>query len=162
MRKVIITILLASILMISSVLVAFASYNYSEPPTNPIDWNFTSSKNYTIASKIDCIYTRGTNGFLGIGKKNSSATVKVKAFDFYWSYGAVGIQDADGTYYYNPGPTIQPETEYVKQQYASTTNAARFVRYEGETYQMNGLTWINHDYYFYNSQNCVTQHTYTP
>ena len=71
----------------------------------------------------------------------------------------VGIQDADGTYFYNPGPTIQAETEYIKQQFGTTTSAARFVRYEGETYQMNGSTMINVDYYFYNSQDCTTQHT---
>ncbi len=162
MKKIVFTLFVAAIMILGSVLMVFAAYNYPAPPTNPLNWDFTSSKNYTIASKIDCIYTRGTAGFLGIGKKNSSATVKVKAIDFYWSYGAVGIQDADGTYYYNPGPTIQAETEYVKQQYGTTTNAARFVRYEGDTYQMNGQIWINHDYYFYNSQDCIIQHTYTP
>ena len=145
-------------LVLCSVLLAFAAYNHSAPPTSPFDWDFTTSHEYTIASKIDCIYTKGTNGFLGIGKKNTSATVKVKRFDNYWSYGAVGIQDADGTYFYNLGPTIQAETEYVKQQFGSTTSAARFVRYEGETYQMNGNVIINDDYYFYNSQDCVIVH----
>ena len=162
MKKILLTISLATVILLCSVLMVFAAYNYPTPPSNPTDWNFASSQNYTIASKIDCIYTRGVTGFLGIGRKNSSATVKVKAISFYWSYGAVGIQDANGSYHYNPGPTIQAETEYVKQQYGSTPEAARFVRYEGETYQMNGLVWINHDYYFYNSQDCVIQHTYDP
>ena len=159
MKKIIVTVSLALTITLCSILFVFAAYNHSAPPTSPFDWDFTTSHEYTIASKIDCIYTKGTNGFLGIGKKNSSATVKVKAFTNYWSYGTVGIQDADGTFFYYPGPTIQSDTEYVKKQNGSTTNAARFVRYEGETYQMNGSVIINDDYYFYNSQDCVTVHT---
>ena len=159
MKKFMILISAALLIAAGTIIFCFAAYNYSSPPTDPTDWDFTASRQYTIASKIDLIYTKGTKGFLGIGRKLTSATVNVKAVQYYYSYGMVGIQDADGTYFYNPLPSnSSSNTAFSQTLSGSTTEAARFVRYEGETYQMDEYISINRDYYYYNSQTCTIQH----
>ena len=50
MKKVLITVSLAGVLILCSVVLAFAAYNHSAPPTSPFDWDFTTSHEYTIAA----------------------------------------------------------------------------------------------------------------
>lgn len=145
--------LLAVFLLLSATLLTtvMAAYNYGEPPTTT-QYDFSKSQNYTVDATVDMIYTHGSNGFLGIGKKKSSATTKVKAVPYYYGFAISGLQSSDGTYLYDAPPTgEQVNKEFSHTQNSTNGEAIRFIRHEGYTYQMNNNTWINESYWYYNS-----------
>jgi len=153
MKKIFCFCIVFILICTALVVFSFAAYTYPSPPGKDVSWDFSSDKAYTIKNCYDILYYRGSNGFLGIGKKNSSVEGILKEKNLYFAVADVGIQSSDGTFLrtFNRLPETISKSFTAKQS-SNNPDPAQFVRYDAKYYQLNGNNLINITEYVYMSE----------